>query len=92
MITLDLNKPLLDLDSKPVEGVTIGVLLAQQLISSPKGDALQFLDWAITLKQGKALQLDTSNQKTLEDFIKSLETLTNLGKGRILQEILAAAK
>ena len=90
MTELNLNKPLLDLDNAPVEKVTIGVVLAQQLISSTKGDALKFLDWAITLKQGKPLHLDISDKEKLKLFVESSETLTNLGKGRILQEILAA--
>ena len=89
MTELNLNKPLLDLDNAPVEKVTIGELLAQQLISSPEGDALKFLDWAITLKQGKTLHLDSSDKQTLESFVKGLKTLTNLGKGRILQELIA---
>ena len=95
MITLDLNKPLLNLDNEAVKDetdkvATIGVLLASQLINSAEGDALKFLDWAITLKQGKPLQLDGSDKQTLESFVKGVKTLTNLGKGRILQEIAAA--
>lgn len=94
MITLDLNKPLLNLENEPVKDgdsvVTVGILLAGQLISSTEGDALKFLDWAITLKQGKPLQLDGSDKQTLETFVKGVKTLTNLGKGRILQEIAAA--
>ena len=93
MINLDLNKPLLNLDNEEIQDesgkkVTIGLLLAQQLISSSEGDALKFLDWAITLKEGKPLQLDSSDKQTLEAFVKGVKTLTNLGKGRILQEIL----
>lgn len=95
MITLDLNKSLLDLDGNPVKDsddkpVTVGILLAGQLVNSSEGDALKFLDWAITLKQGKSLQLDASDKQTLETFVKGVKTLTNLGKGRILQEIAAA--
>lgn len=92
MITLDLNKPLLDLEGNSVKDtdgkeITIGILLASQLISSSEGDALKFLDWAITLKQGKSLPLDASDKQTLETFVKGVKTLTNLGKGRILQEL-----
>lgn len=95
MITLDLNKPLLDLENNSVKdgdgnGVAVGVLLAGQLINSSEGDALKFLDWAITLKRGKPLQLDGSDKQTLETFVKGVKTLTNLGKGRILQEIAIA--
>lgn len=95
MTTIDLKKPLLNLENEEIKdetgkSVIIGILLAQQLISSNEGDALKFLDWAITLKEGKPLILDSSDKQTLETFIKGSKTLTNLGKGRILKEILAA--
>lgn len=92
--TLDLNKPLLDLDGNPIknEGVeqTIGGTLAMALISSNKGNAVKMFDWAMNFHKGKAIVVDKSDKSTLVEFVKENEMLTNLAKGQILEVIHAA--
>lgn len=81
---LDFNKQILDLDQNPIEGSNIGKTLATVLVAQPKGDALKFLEWAQKMYKGEVIDLDTSDQNTLKDFIKNSDQLTILLKGQAL--------
>jgi len=81
---LDFNHPLVDLDGKEIEGTNIGKTLAQQLIQSNKGDAMKFLELAMKLHKGEVVDLDTSDQTLIKDFVKNLDTIINLAKAQIL--------
>ena len=83
-LDFNFNFPLVDLDGKEIEGTNIGKVLAQQLMQSTKGDAVKFFELALDLHKGKVVALDTSDQTTIKDFVKNLETLTNLAKAQIL--------
>lgn len=86
---LDFNQALHGLDGEDVKDmdgkeVTVGKLLAGQLASANKGDALKMFTWAQKVYNGEGLDLDPSDASTLKDFIKNNETLTVLAKAQML--------
>jgi hypothetical protein len=82
---LDFNFDLLGLDQQPIEGANAGKLLASALAAGSKGDALKFWDWAVSLNKGEVLDLDSSDQETIKNFIKDSEGFTILAKAQLLQ-------
>lgn len=88
-IMLDFNQTLKGLDGVAVQDidgkeVAVGKLLASQLASSNKGDALKLFTWAQKLYAGEHLDLDPSDSATLKSFIKDNEQLTVLAKAQLL--------
>ena len=86
---LDFNQPLIGLDGTTVkdekgESLPVGKLLAGQLASANKGDALKMFTWAQKIYNGETLDLDKSDEGTLKDFVKNNEQLTVLAKAQIL--------
>lgn len=87
---LDFNKALKGLDGQEVkdeknESLPVGKLLASQLASANKGDALKMFTWAQKVYAGEALDLDKSDEGTLKEFIKSNEQMTVLAKAQLLE-------
>jgi hypothetical protein len=82
---LDFNFNLTDLDGQPIENANAGKLLANTLVQQTKGDAIKFLEWALSLNKGEIIDLDTSDQLTIKNFIKDSESLSILAKGQLLQ-------
>lgn len=82
---LDFNFNLTDLDGKDIENANAGKLLANTLAQQAKGDALKFWEWALALNKGEIVDLDSSDQTTLKNFIKDSESLAILAKGQLLQ-------
>jgi len=87
---LDFNFDLVGLDGVAVldhanQTVNAGKLLAQAIANQSKGDALKFWDWALALNKGEILDLDSSDQETIKNFIKDSEGFTILGKAQLLQ-------
>lgn len=87
---LDFNKALKGLDGTDVkdeknESLPVGKLLASQLASANKGDALKMFTWAQKVYAGEALDLDKSDEGTLKEFIKSNEQMTVLAKAQLLE-------
>jgi hypothetical protein len=83
---LNFNKPIVALDGTVVsEDITLGKVLAAQLASANKGDALKLFTWAQKLHNGQELDLDPSDEATLKDFIKQNDQLTVLAKAQLLQ-------
>jgi hypothetical protein len=87
----EFNVPLCDLTGNPIKDngkdVTLGLLLANQLVSQPKGDALKFMSWAKKLTRCEVLNLDKSDVRKLRDFVEGCETMTILSKAPILEII-----
>lgn len=81
---LDFNFNLTDLDGKELEGANAGKLLANTLIQQTKGDAVKYWEWALALNKGDILDLDSSDQETLKNFVKDSETITILAKAQVL--------
>jgi len=82
---LNFNFDLLGLDEQPIEGANAGKLLANALAQGSKGDALKFWDWAVSLNKGEVLDLDSSDQEKIKNFIKDSEGFTILAKAQLLQ-------
>jgi hypothetical protein len=82
---LNFNFDLLGLDQQPIEGANAGKLLANALAQGSKGDALKFWDWAVSLNKGEVLDLDSSDQETIKNFVKDSEGFTILAKAQLLQ-------
>jgi len=84
---IDFNFNLLDLDGNQIENSNVGKLVANMLVQQSKGDALKFWDWALDLNKGKELDLDSSDQETLKNFIKDNEQLKIIAKAQILKSL-----
>ena len=84
---LDFNFDLLGLDEQPIEGANAGKLLANALAQGSKGDALKFWDWAVSLNKGEIIDLDSSDQETMKNFIKDSDGFTILAKAQLLKVI-----
>lgn len=87
---MDFNKPIKSLNgvsAKDQNGkeITLGSILADQLVSGSKGDAVKFYGWALKLHEGLELELDKSDKQTLKDFITNNEQLTILAKAQLLE-------
>lgn len=81
---LNFNFNLTDLDGKELENANAGKLLANTLIQQTKGDAVKYWEWALALNKGDILDLDSSDQETLKNFVKDSETITILAKAQVL--------
>lgn len=87
---LNFNFNLTDLEGKDLierdgSKVNAGKLLANSLVQQTKGDAIKYFEWALALNKGDILDLDTSDQEVLKNFIKDSETIIILAKGPLLQ-------
>jgi hypothetical protein len=82
---LDFNFNLVDLDGNQINNANAGKLLANTLIQQSKGDAIKYWEWALSLNKGEVLDLDSSDQETLKNFIKDHEQLTILTKAQVLE-------
>jgi hypothetical protein len=82
---LDFNFNLVDLDGNQIENANAGKLLANTLVQQSKGDALKYWEWALALNKGEVLDLDTSDQETLKNFIKDNENFAIIAKAQLLQ-------
>ena len=82
---LNFNFNLTDLDGLPIENANAGKLLANTIAQQAKGDALKFWEWALALNKGEIINLDTSDQTVLKNFIKESDALAILAKGQLLQ-------
>jgi hypothetical protein len=98
MITLNMAAPVLDLDLKPVmeqgadgkateKETSLARFLANALISSQKGDAIKYLDWAISLNGKGEIQVDDSDFSSLRTFVLENQMYTNLVKAQILRRM-----
>jgi len=88
---MNFNKPITNLSgvaAKDQNGkeITLATLLADQLVSGNKGDAVKFYGWALKLHEGKELELDKSDKQTLKDFVSNNEQLTILAKAQLLEQ------
>jgi len=82
---LNFNFNLTDLDGKEIENGNVGKILANTLINQTKGDAVKYWEWALALNKGEVIDLDTSDQETLKNFVKDTEVLPVLTKAQLLK-------
>lgn len=83
MKKVNLNFELTSLDGKEIGNA--GKIIANNLVSQSKGDALKFYDWAVTFNKGEEVQMDSSDFKMFNDSISNNDHLTILAKGQILK-------
>lgn len=81
---LNFNKSLVNLDGVDIADSNMGKILASYLVQSNKGDALKFWEIALKLQKGEEVDLDTSDQNTIKEFIKSADGLPNITKAQLL--------
>ena len=82
---LDFNFNLVDLDGNSIENANAGKLVANSLVQQSKGDALKFWEWALALNKGEVIDLDSSDQETLKNFIKDSENFAIIAKAQLLK-------
>ena len=82
---LDFNFNLVDLDGNSIENANAGKLVANSLVQQSKGDALKFWEWALALNKGEVLDLDSSDQETLKNFVKDSENFAIIAKAQLLK-------
>jgi hypothetical protein len=82
---LNFNFNLVDLDGKEIDNANAGKLVANSLVQQSKGDALKFWEWALALNKGEVLDLDSSDQETLKNFVKDSENFAIIAKAQLLQ-------
>lgn len=88
---MNFNKPIKSLNGSVVKDqngkeVTLGSILADQLVSGTKGDAVKYYGWALKLHECQDLDLDKSDKQTLKDFVSNNEQLTILAKAQLLEQ------
>lgn len=82
---IDFNVPIKDLSGTPVEGNTLGQMVANALaVDNESKDPLKFWELALQLTAGKVVDLDSSDKTLLTDFIKGSRNLNNFVKGQAL--------
>lgn len=83
---INLNKSIVDLSGKEIEGSDLGQLLAQMLASaSTKENAIKMYYWAQKFYAGEEIDLDPSDLSILKSFVEGSEQLTVLAKAQILE-------
>jgi hypothetical protein len=83
---INLNKLIVDLSGKEIEGSDLGQLLAQMLASaSTKENAIKMYYWAQKFYAGEELDLDPTDLSILKSFVEGNEQLTVLAKAQILE-------
>lgn len=87
MIKIELNRPLTDLEGKPVRDILLGKQLAEVLSASTKGNSIKVIAWAIDLWKGEPLQVDDSDKQWLREFVESSDHMANLLKAQLLTVI-----
>lgn len=96
-ITIDLNKPFLNLDNEPhklnaKDTQTLGKLLGSVLANFNKGNAIKYTDWALDLWRGRTIQVDEADKKELLKFIQDNEGLTNLMKAQMEKAVTESSE
>ena len=82
---LNFNFNLVDLDGKEIDNANAGKLIANSLVQQSKGDAFKFWEWALALNKGEELDLDSSDQETLKNFIKDSDNFAIIAKAQLLK-------
>ena len=85
---INLNKSIVDLSGKEIEGSNLGQLVSQLLASSSsKENTIKMYYWAQKFYAGEELDLDPTDLSILKSFIEGNEQLTVLAKAQILEVI-----
>jgi hypothetical protein len=81
---LNFNFNLVNLDGEELKDANAGKVLANALIQQTKGDAIKIWEIALSLNKGDIVDLDSSDQELIKNFIKETDTLNVIAKGQLL--------
>lgn len=86
MTTLNFKVPVLGADGQPGPS-NLNDLFSGLLMNSPIKGAVsaKYFYWALELVKSGVLTVDDPDIKTLKDFIEESDSLTVLGRGRLLE-------
>ena len=84
---LDLNKKVIGLDGKEIEGTNLGQVVAQVIAQENKGDAVKKWYWATKLYGGEEIDLSPDDAAEFKEMIKNNEALTVMAKAQILASL-----
>jgi hypothetical protein len=84
---LDLNKKVIGLDGKEIEGTNLGQVVAQVIAQENKGDAVKKWYWATKLYGGEEIDLSPDDEAEFKEMIKNNEALTVMAKAQILASL-----
>lgn len=87
MNTIDLSKPLTDINGVEIKDKPLSKVLSEVLAQVTEGKTLKLYDWYKTLLAGKPLSLDDSDKKDLEALIENNKTVFLFVKGQLLEAI-----
>jgi len=92
LMTLDFNFEIKDLSGESAKDdkgnpTIAGKVLAQELASSNKGNAIKLSDWAHKLWNLQPIEADLTDAEIIIEFVNNSEWLTNLSKAPILKYI-----
>jgi hypothetical protein len=83
---INLNFNLKDLDGNDLNPEqNAGKIVARSLVVQPKGDAVKFYHWAISLHRGESVSLDFSDLEVLRNWIKNTDAIFVIAKAQILE-------
>jgi hypothetical protein len=81
---LNFNFNLVNLDGIEIENANAGKVLANALVQQPKGDALKIWEISLALNKGEIVDLDSSDQELIKNFIRETDAINIIAKGQIL--------
>jgi hypothetical protein len=81
---LNFNFNLVNLDGVEIENANAGKVLANALVQQPKGDALKIWEISLALNKGEIVDLDSSDQELIKNFIRETDAINIIAKGQIL--------
>ena len=81
---LNFNFNLVNLDGEELKDANAGKVLANALVQQTKGDAVKLWEIALALNKGEVVDLDSSDQELIKNFIKETELINIIAKGQLL--------
>lgn len=88
-MTLDLKKPFLDLEDKPVQDVLLSRILANAIASSDSGNVIKMGDWASKLYKTGQIEIDLADKILLNGWVENCKALNLWMRRQIMGEIEA---
>lgn len=89
MMTLDLKKPFLDLEDKPVQDILLSRILANAIASSNAGNVIKMGDWASNLYKTGQIEIDLADKILLNGWVENCTALNLWMRRQIMREIEA---
>lgn len=87
---LDFDRPVIDIDDKPMPGTNIAQILARHLAYGTAVNSQKAIFWAKKLRKGEALDLDPTDQQMLKTDIHNMD-IPNITKANALEVFSIAA-